>query len=475
MDKFNNIEAEKVLINQMILDGSIIQNVYDVIKPDTFFSASYKACYEVLLTLARKCTPIDELSFRNECKNFLNLDIIDEVTNATFTSANWEYYANEIKTCYIARSLRAVLQTSLDRLKGNNGAEVANAVMSEVGKISANTTACVVHDINDLACQYLTNLDKAIKNKDEYTGYQTGLKNIDDITLGLQPEYIIIGARPSLGKTALGEQIALRTSGITGGNDPRKTLFVELEMSPKQLTERAIANITGVGINKLRTGLLDTVSLNKVMMACGKLAESSHFIPVTCDTRKLSDIVSCIRREVRINHIEIVFIDHIGLIHPEGKYSAAWEGVREISNTFQQLQRELGIPIVVLSQVGRGVEGKKPSLADLRGSGAIEEDADTVMLIDRDRQNDSSETKIAAEIQIVKNRNGACGTAKLYFLPQSVKFMDNFDKENDKDRGSAPDLNKKWRKADISQEVSEMFEDPAEAFLAGGTPANEIF
>lgn len=432
--KFYNLDAEKTLINQMVIDSSIIPNVYDTIKPETFYSTSYRLCYEVLISLARQCSPIDEVAFRLEVKNKVNQQVLDDVLDATFTAANWEYFAGVIKACYTSRAVFNTLSQALSELTEKNGGDIANTVLAEMGKISSNVSACEVHDINELACNFIQKLDAACQNHSEYTGIPTGLKNIDDITLGLQPEYIVIGARPSLGKTALGEQMALHTSGAFSADPSKgvKTAFIELEMSPNQLTERAIANLSHVPINKLRTGFLSSGQLSKVALKVQTLGSVENFIPVTCNTRKISDICACIRRLVRIDNVKIVFIDHIGLIHPNGNYKSSWEGVREISNTIQQLQRELGIPIVVLSQVGREVEGKKPSLADLRGSGAIEEDADTIMFIERDRQSDVTETKIPTLINIQKNRNGACGTAKLDFLPQEVMFMDATETEEEK-------------------------------------------
>lgn len=458
MDKYANLDAEKTLVNQMIIDGSIIPNVYDMVKPETFSTQNYKRCYEVLLTLARKCTPVDELSFRMEAKDLVYPEVIEEVTSVTYTASNWEYYAGEIRNCYTARALRNLLTESLDRLTPSNGGELANYIMSETAKISSNVSACEVHDMNELSQNFIANLDKAITDKREFTGIPTGFRNLDEITLGLQPEYIVIGARPSLGKTALGEQIALNAAGAFGGNSRKKTMFIELEMSPKQLTERAVANLSKVSINKLRTGLLSTQQFSKVVYKAGELANLDNFIPVTCNTRKISDICSCIRREVRINSVEIVFIDHIGLVRPDGNYKNQWEGVAEISHTIQQLQRELNIPIVVLSQVGRAVEGKKPSLADLRGSGAIEEDADTIMFIERDRQDSVDETLIPTVVNINKNRNGACGKANLMFHPQEVMFTD-----------ATPEDIKKQE--DYTKSVKDKVKlSPAEEFLAGGTP-----
>lgn len=462
-DKFCNVEAEKILINQMILDGSIIPNVYDTLKPECFSTQSYRKCYEAIITLARQCTPIDELSFRTAVKGYILPEIVDEVTNATFTASNWEYYATEIKTCYTARAVRVLLEESLQKLSAKNGADIANELMRESAKIAQNISACETHEMSELVKVFVENLDSAVTQKKQFTGIPCGLSQIDDIVLGIQPEYIIIGARPSLGKTALGEQIALTTAGAFGG-EKKRTLFVELEMSPKQLVERAVANIAKVSISKLKTGMLQTNQFLKVAHEAQKLAEIDNFVPVTCNTRKWNDISACIRREVRVNGAEIVFIDHIGLVVPTGSYKNSWEGVAEISHGIQMLQRELGIPIIVLSQVGRGTEGKKASLADLRGSGAIEEDADQVWLIDRDRQNDPNEIEIPANVAITKNRNGACGEAHLIFHPKEVMFSDAPRESYDKNYAEEKSY------SEGNRSVAHMIEDAGAEFLSGGIP-----
>lgn len=425
MKDFKDLEAEKVLINQMIMSPDIIPNVYDVVKPEAFFSQVYKTCYNHILNLQKKCTPIDEVSFHTEAKD-IPVEIFLEVTSSASTSSNWTYFANLIKKCYLARSVKTILLKSLEELSENNGDTTINNLLQDLSQVSVNTSSCQIHFIPDLVKNCIKRIDDAVMNKSVYTGYPTGLKNLDDIIMGIQNEYIVIGARPSLGKTALGEQIALNLAGIFSENNEQgiRTGFIELEMSAEQLIERAISNITHIGINKLRSGLLTQDQLSKIMLRAEKLSQNTNFIPITCNSRNLADIVSCARKEVRNNNMKALFIDHIGLIHPTGSYRDSWQGVKEISNTLQQLQRELKIPIIVLSQVGREAEGKENTLASLRGSGAVEEDADEVIFIERDRQKDTFERIIPAKLNVVKNRNGTCGTAFVNFLPKEVMFTD---------------------------------------------------
>lgn len=422
---FKDLEAEKVLINQMIMEPSIIENVYEVVKPEAFYSQVYKTCYNHLLNLQRKCTPIDEVSFFTEAKD-IPIEVFNDVTSSASTSANWNYFATLIKNCYLARNVKNLLSISLEELSENNGDTTINKLLQDLSMIFVNATSCQVHSIPDLVKSCIKKIDEAVTKQSLYTGYPTGLKNLDEIIMGIQNEYIIIGARPSLGKTALGEQIALNLAGVFNENNDSgiKTGFIELEMSADQLIERAISNITHIGMNRLRSGLLTKDQLLRIVLKAEKLSQNTNFIPITCNSRNIEDIVACARREVRNNGMKALFIDHIGLIHSRGIYRDSWQGVREVSNTLQQLQRELNIPIIVLSQVGRESEGKQNTLAALRGSGAIEEDADEVIFIERDRQKDVFEQSIPAKLNVVKNRNGTCGTAFVEFLPKEVVFID---------------------------------------------------
>lgn len=439
--QYKNEEAEKCLVCQMMLKSDIIPNVYDRLKPETFSSGLYRKCYEVLVDMQNKNIIIDLSTFTLECEKYgISAAKVVEISDATFTASNWEYYADLIKQCYISSSVTRVITEAKNNLNENNGAEVSNTLMQNLSSINANVSSCEIHDIKNLCANYLQKLDRVISNKGAFTGYATGLSNLDEILNGLQNEYIVIGARPSLGKTALGEQIALHTAGMFGGEGV-KTAFIELEMSPEQLTERAISNLTKIAVSKMRSGFLTDVMIQKIGLKLTELSNSGNFIPVTSKSRRLSDIIGCLRRLVRNEGVKIAFIDHIGLIHPEGKYSSSWEGVREISNTLQQLQRELQIPIVVLSQVGREVEGKKPSLADLRGSGAIEEDADTIMFIERKRAESKDEFTIETKINVMKNRNGACGTAHLIFRPAEVRFEDDNEQKAEAYKQPTPPSN----------------------------------
>lgn len=426
---FNDIESEAILINQMLIAPEIIPNVYAKIKPSALYNQNYAECYKVILRLYKKEVKVDELSFRTEAKN-IPYQVFDEVTNKTPTASNWMFYADKVASSFIAREVYRQTMTMLENLTVENAMSEADSLSKLLNSTYDNINPCKIQSNVEMAQKYEKELVQRIQNKCKYTGYRTGLNILDGIILGIQKEYIVIGARPSLGKTALAEQIALYLSGVTKNWEERehvKTLFIELEMSEQQLMDRAVANYTGISLKQLKTGNLEDIELQKIKSALTAIGNSDSIHFLSTSNRMIQDIIQLIRSEVRNNGVKAVFIDHIGLLRSNGKYGARWEEVNDISHELQALQRELNIPLVVMSQVTRGAEGKNPSVADIRGSGAIEEDADTIMFIERERQKNPDESKIDTKINVMKNRNGACGSGTFSFIPEKVTFEDRWN------------------------------------------------
>lgn len=442
--KFHNEEAEATLVCQMILKPEHIPNIYDFIKPITFTSNLYKTMYEIVLKMQEENTFIDQGTFSLECKDAgIDINLAMKVCDKTFSATNWKWYAEKIKQCYVSNSISERIREVNEALRDDNGGELSTKLIQELTNVSADVSSCEVHDMQELCTDFIQHLDQIVQHKALFTGLPTGLGNLDEVISGLQNEYIVIGARPSMGKTALGEQIALHIAGCTGQSEGLKVGFIELEMSPSQLVERAIANMCNLPMSKLRTGFLSQAQLGAVAMKTNTLFEKNTFIPVSCQSRNIEDIIGTMRRLVRNEGVKVIFVDHIGLIKSAERYSSKWELMGEISHTFQQIQRELNIPVVVLSQVGRQAEGAKSSLADLRGSGAIEEDADTVMFIERNRSEDRNDEYIPTKIKVMKNRNGACGTANVIFCPKEVVFIDDDGRfGSGKDNKGSPNMDK---------------------------------
>ena len=242
------------------------------------------------------------------------------------------------------------------------------------------------------------------------------------MTYGFQnSEMIIIGARPSMGKTAL----ALSMIQHIAIEKKIPTAFFSLEMSNVQVMQRLLSQESRLSGDKIRTGALKIEHFQRLQDAAGRIYLSPLWIDDT-PNMKLLELRSTARRLRAQNKVQIMFIDYIGLIQNENSKIPRHEQIGEVSRSLKSLARELKIPIVVLSQVGRQSEGNKPTLADLRDSGSIEQDADVIMFLHRERVETSGEGEkpqtIPTELILSKQRNGPTGTAKITFIPRYAKF-----------------------------------------------------
>jgi replicative DNA helicase len=265
-------------------------------------------------------------------------------------------------------------------------------------------------------------IEKLYHTRDSYTGVPCGIPDLDKMTSGFQKsEFIVIDARPSVGKTAL----ALTMASNMAIRSRRPIGFFTLEMSDMALMQRLVAAEARINSEILRTGMLKPSDFNKLTEAAGRIYEAPLFIDDSPNI-KLLDLRAQARRMRQQEKVEAIFVDYIGLVEPENKYNIPrHEQVAETSRSLKSLARELDIPIICLSQVGRQSEGKAPTLADLRESGSIEQDADVVMFLHRDRgerEGTSDMNNIETELIVAKQRNGPVGTVKVAFIPKYTKF-----------------------------------------------------
>ena len=259
-------------------------------------------------------------------------------------------------------------------------------------------------------------------NKKELVGIPSGLTDLDSMTYGFQKsEMIIIGARPSMGKTAL----VLSMIQHIAIEKRIPTAFFSFEMSNFQVMQRLLSQEARVSGDRIRTSSLKLEHFQRLQDA----AERIHLAPLWIDdtsNMKLLELRSTARRLKAQNNVEIIFIDYIGLIQNEKSHLPRHEQIGEVSRSLKSLARELKIPIVVLSQVDRQSEVNKPTLADLRDSGSIEQDADVIMFLHRDRVETNGEWEktltIPAQLLLSKHRNGPTGTANITFIPRYAKF-----------------------------------------------------
>ena len=345
---------------------------------------------------------------------------ISELTDRVPTSANVDYYAQIVKDQSIRRELiksaaKIVSKAHDDTIESRGVLEEAQ---KEIFNLTDNTASHEFKTTQELVTQVINRIQTVYKNKTSLTGIESGFTDLDQMTAGFQPsEMIILGARPSIGKTAM----ALSMIQHIAIQKKIPSAFFSLEMSDVQVMQRLFVQESRISSEKLRTGFLSHNDFQALQDAAGKIYDSPLYI-VDTPNMKLLDLRSVARRLKSQNDIKIIFIDYITLIGSENTQIPRHEQVAEISRSLKSLARELDIPIVVLSQVARSTEGKAPTLAELRESGSIEQDADVVMFLHRERSPENKGDTIPTELIVAKQRNGPVGSVDITFIPHFTKF-----------------------------------------------------
>lgn len=436
----HNLEAEKATLGALLLDWTSINEVVQYLRKDNFYSQQNQLIYESLLNLFSKGTRGDLLTLIDDLTKSGNLEkaggtaYITSLTDSVPTSANVDYYAKIVLDQSTRRNLikisSEIKADSYDETKESRS--ILEEVEQKVFKLTDTNQTTKVMGMDEIIPKTINIIDARFKNKNAFSGIASGITKLDSMTSGFQKsEMIIVGARPSMGKTALAmsmmENIAINKKIPCG--------FFSLEMSADQIGQRLLSQVARIQGTKLKSGLLKFEDFKKLQDAAGECFNAPLYI-VDTPNMKLLDLRAMARR-MRVNQkVEIIFIDYIGLITPENTEAPLHEQQSMISKSLKSLARELEIPIVVLCQVARSAEGNEPGLAELRGSGSIEQDADMVMFIHGDRSRNKETNEGYNPIQdrtliVAKQRNGPIGDVKVRFFSNYTKFENAADDDQE--------------------------------------------
>ena len=428
----HNIEAEQAVLGALLLNWGAMSEVVSILRPDRFYSLQNQVIYEAMQKLFSKnatgdtISLINELTVENKLEQAGGAAYIASLTDTVPSAANIDYYARMVLDRAARRDLIHIsgdLKTSSFNLQKDSKALLDEAEQKIFALAEHNETT-QVYSAKEIMFKEIELIEARYKSKNQFTGVPTGFAKLDTYTSGFQKsELIIIGARPSIGKTALAlsmiQNIACEKRIPCG--------FFSLEMPYESIGMRLLAQEARVPMQKIRSGMLKVDDVKKIQDAAGRWFEAPLY---TVDTpnMKLIDLRAVARRMVKNNKVEVIFIDYIGLISTEDPTAPVFEQVSLISKSLKALARELQIPIVALCQVARDAEGQEPNLAQLRGSGSIEQDADVVMFLHRDRIKDGDAIAAQdAKIILAKQRNGATGDIDIMFLPSYSKFENKAD------------------------------------------------
>ncbi|MCR4940694.1 MAG: replicative DNA helicase [Treponemataceae bacterium] len=427
----HNLDAEQATLGALLLDWDAVGTILPYLRPERFYSIQNQKIFEALLSLYNKGIRGDLLTLQDELRSTGQLDAaggtayLSSLTDTVPTSANVEYYAKIIFDEFIRRELikvsaEIVSQAHDDTLDSRTVLEEAQ---KKIFDLTDSKQTQSIKTMQEEIPKAIEIIEQLYHDKKDLTGIPSGLVELDLMTMGFHPsELIIIGARPSIGKTAL----ALTMAQYSAVVKKIPTAFFSLEMSDMQLMMRLFSMESRIPAEKIRTGRLQTDQFMQLQNAASSIYEAPLYI-VDTPNMKLLDLRAMARRFRLQYNIQIIFIDYITLVQSENTLIPRHEQIAEISRSLKSLARELEIPVVVLSQVKRDAEGKAPSLADLRESGSIEQDADVIMFLHRERSiNEKEDEKKSptreTQLILAKQRNGPVGIVDIVYFPSYTKF-----------------------------------------------------
>lgn len=419
-------EAEQSILGCILIESALIDDINTELQASDFYYMDNAEIYEAMLRLQGKGQAIDIVTLENELGNESEkvggYAYIVGLTNSVATSAGWKHYLKIILDNSILRQLiktsTATINDCYDRIEASEALSKAEV---EILKINSVKSSQNIVTLKDTVLESVDNLKKRANNKTRISGLSTGFRDLDYKLAGLQKsDLVVIAARPAMGKTSLAVNIAEHV-GIEL-NEP--VLVFSLEMSKEQLTDRIICSQKTIDSQNYKTGNITDDELNRLIEPMDKLINSNLNIDDTANI-KVSQIASKCRKMKKSKGLSLVVIDYIQLLTGDKSKDKNQE-VSEMSRQLKILAKDLNCPVIILSQLNRGVEQraeKIPTLADLRDSGAIEQDADVVMFLYRDEYyNPESNKKGIAECIIAKHRTGSTGTVELTWEGKYTKF-----------------------------------------------------
>lgn len=374
--------------------------------------------------------PVDLVTLQNKLRSMnvpsevSSLEFIRDLLTAIPTSANVKYYAQIVKDKAVLRRLIKITEEIENQCYADTGEleDILADTERNVFGLLQNRSGGDYVPIKEIVLNALEKIELASKTQGNVTGIPTGFVDLDYKMSGLQPsDFILVAARPSMGKTAF----VLNIAQYVAFHEDMATAVFSLEMSKEQLVNRLFSLESRVDAQVLRSGNLADTDWEKLIEGAGVIG-NSHLIIDDTPGISISELRSKCRKFKLEHDLKLIIIDYLQLMSGNGRSESRQQEISEISRSLKGLARELNVPVIALSQLSRAVEQRpdhRPMLSDLRESGAIEQDADVVMFIYRDDYyNKDTDLKNIAEIIIAKQRNGPIGTINLVWLPQYTKF-----------------------------------------------------
>jgi replicative DNA helicase len=425
----HNLEAERSVLGAILIHNDAFNHAAELITGRDFFRDAHRRIFEKMIALSERGEAIDLVTLKDELGRSGDLDqvggpaYIASLVDGVPKALNVAHYARIVKEKATLRNLiysaNKILASAFEA--EDDASAILDRAEQDIFSIAEDQIRPGFVSLKDLAHASFETIEKAHARQQLITGVPTGFADLDELTAGFQPsDLIIIAARPSMGKTSLALNIAQHVglkAGLTVG-------FFSLEMAKEQLFLRLLTAEAGIDGHRLRTGFLGEKDWGKLSHALGTLSEAKIFIDDSSSIGVLE--MRAKARRLKAEHdLHLLAVDYVQLMQGRGRFENRVQEVSSISRGLKGLAKELNIPVVVLSQLSRAPESqrRRPQLSDLRESGALEQDADVVLLIYREDQYDATEENQGiAEIIVGKQRNGPTGTVRLAFIKEHTRF-----------------------------------------------------
>jgi replicative DNA helicase len=426
-----NIEAEEAILGAILCNPVCLNKVADMLRPDSFYQPANRLIYSAIVELFSRNQAIDIVTVSEKLSENEKLDLvggrayINDLALNVVTTANIEHYAKIVQEKSIKRELINAGSEIVEMAYDNQSTEItldyAEKIIFGVAQKKATTDLV---SVKDLVITSYEQISYRYEHRDELSGVSTGFYDLDAMTSGLQKsDLIILAARPSMGKTAF----ALNIAQNVGLRANKAVAIFSLEMPKEQLVTRMLCSEAEVDSQKLKTGNMQSKDWEKLTNAMNVFADAPIYIDDTAGVTVMDIRAKCRRLAMEEKNLGLVVIDYLQLMEGTGGKDDRNQQISGISRGLKMLARELGVPVIALSQLSRAVEqrtDKRPMLSDLRESGAIEQDADIVMFIYRDEyyNKEDTENRGKADVIIAKHRNGSVGSIPMLFQGSITKF-----------------------------------------------------
>ncbi len=430
----HNEEAEQSALGSILIDKNAIGVVSEIVHSSDFYNTTNGIVYSAMLALYEKRQPIDFLTLKaelktNKTKDKVETSYLTDLVETVPTAANVEHYAKIIKENSIKRSLISLggQITEMGFMEDKESEELLDKAESVIFSIAQGSGTKGFVPLKEMLAESFDRIDELHKGGKGMRGVKTGFVDLDNILSGMQASnMLVLAARPGQGKTAMIANIAQ----FVAVSEKIPVGIFSLEMSQEEIVDRLLVGQADVDAWRLKTGKLSESDFNKLSEAMGILADAPIYIDDTPGA-SVSEIRTRARRLQLEHQIGLIIVDYLQLVDPGRRYDNRVQEVSIVSQSLKNLARELKIPVIAVSQLSRAVEHrgeKKPQLADLRESGAIEQDADVVMFLYR--MEEAMGNVIPTKLLIAKHRNGPTGEIDLLFKGDRIRFY-NVEKKRE--------------------------------------------